>query len=190
MATKILWNQLPPGDLMKIFPSNDNGCNVVILRDPVATFISNKKALITGKWNRFDYTTLKPSLSVEDWHYWLDGRANFLGFLEKNMEMFSGVVSYEELAPAGVLEPKRVGEAFAQICSIPIQVESEPDMSKQDRHSGPRDRVGNWDELQEHFDNHACLSNALMAESKMRRMAASMGDPQSSTKNDSNYTIT
>lgn len=189
MATKILWNQLPPGDLMKIFPFNDNGCNIVILRDPVATFISSKKALITGKWNRFDYTTLKPSLSVEDWHSWLKGRANFLSFLEKNIEMFSGVLSYEELAPAGALEPKRVKASFSEIFPIPIQGESGPAISKQDRQRTPRDRVGNWDELQAHFDNHGCLSNTLTTESEIRRMAASMVNPQSSANGNRHSTI-
>lgn len=182
MAAKILWNQLPPGDLMKIFSGNENGCNVVILRDPVATFISNRKALITRKWNRFDYTTLRPSLSVEDWHSWLKGRADFLGFLEKNMEMLSGVLSYEGLAPAGALEPERVRAGFEKIFTIPIQGESEPAFSKQDRQSTSRDRAGNWDELQRHFDNHGCLSDTLLAESEIRRMSASNGNPRSSRK--------
>lgn len=145
VAMKLLWHQLSGEDIRRVIERLDV-TTLVLIRDPVDTYISEIKATRTSAWNSLDYTDLKPELDPDHFKDWTIHRKKFLDFIEKNASFIWGYLRYEDLFGNQRKGDKSFSRAMA-LMGLSAHNEG-PTTVKQDRGRFPDQRVSNFNAFQ------------------------------------------
>lgn len=148
VGLKLLWSDLPPEVMVSEVLSQPSVQSVALIRNPVLTYVSQRKAIETREWRDFDYTHLKPTIDSDHFVGWMRGRRQFIRFLSDNSDFISGFVTYEDLFPGGTMDTAIFEGAMDRI-GLPLGNSiSAPTTSIQDSETEVRQRVANFDAIE------------------------------------------
>jgi len=126
----------------------------VLTRHPIDSFVSATKARILRAHSRVDTTTLRPTLSLEDFGRWARSRYNWYRWIDYSFKQacvdpiridYDRAIAVDPAATAAHLAT-RIGLKFAPPSRNP------KDLFRQDKTEDYRDRVANWNAFTEAVD--------------------------------------
>lgn len=100
VSFKLFPNQLTPGAIKSTIINNQQVVKILVKRDLLATYISHEIAFKINKWDNFDTSQVRVTLSVEKFANWVDWAQQWYQLFEKNkaysdQEYF--VINYEDI---------------------------------------------------------------------------------------------